>query len=70
MKKEIVKVENNELQRVRGKISRKEAIKKTGLMAFTAAATMLLLNTPAQASTSPASPPSNPPSGGGRGPWK
>ncbi|MDP4209375.1 MAG: hypothetical protein Q8928_11240 [Bacteroidota bacterium] len=41
------------------KISRKEALKKTGYIAFSAATMMLLFNNPAkaQAGTSPAPPP-------------
>jgi len=37
------------------KISRKEAIKKTGYVALSAATMMLLLSNPAQAESSPAS---------------
>lgn len=39
-------------------MSRKEAIKKTGYLALSAATMMLLLNSPAKALSSPASPPS------------
>lgn len=53
-------------------ISRKEAIKKTGFMAVSAATMMILLNSPAKANTSPAPPPptsgGNSPKGGGI--WK
>jgi len=45
-------------------ISRKEAIKKAGYMAVSAATMMILLNSQAEAHTSPAPPP---PTGGGGG---
>jgi len=55
MKKEIEKVEKKAVSGIASKpISRKEAIKKTGYMAVSAATMMLLLSDPAQA-------------GGGRG---
>ena len=58
-------------------ITRKEAIKKTGLIAASAATMMLLLGTPQNAAASPAPPPCDSnrprprPGGGGhhRGPW-
>lgn len=73
MKKElqqIVKEQKEVLQEK--KISRKEAIKKTGLFAISAATTMILLGTPKSASASPAPPPANSPSSGSKdhGPWK
>mgnify|MGYP000858128948 CR=1 FL=1 len=46
-------------------ISRKEAIKKAGYMAVSAATMMILLNSQAEAHTSPAPPP---PTGGGGSP--
>ena len=74
MKEKIEKKDENfEVQ----KISRKEAIKKTGLMAASAATMMILLKTPkAQAAsivgTSKSGSKSLPaqPQGGNRGPWK
>jgi hypothetical protein len=72
MKKEIVEIAKKELEVIQSKtISRKEAIKKTGYIALSAATMMLLLKNPAQAQGSPAPPPADSPSGGGyRGPWK
>ena len=72
MKKKLQEIPKKELEVVQEKkISRKEAIKKTGYVALSAATMMLLLNSSAQASTSqPAPPPANSPSGGGNGPWK
>ena len=52
------------------KISRKEAIKKTGFIALSAATMLVLLNTPSHAQASPAPPPPESPSGGNHGPWK
>lgn len=53
MKKEITSLANKTASDLVNKpISRKEAIKKTGYIAVSAATMMLLLNTPAQASTS------------------
>ena len=73
MKKKIVEIAKKELEvSQEKKISRKEAIKKTGFIALSAATMMMLLKSPAQASTSPAAPPpppANSPSGG-HGPWK
>jgi len=69
---EIAKKEMEALQEK--KISRKEAIKKAGYFAISAATTMILLGTPKTASASPAPPPTNnPPSNGGNknsGLWK
>jgi hypothetical protein len=74
MKKEIQKIAKKEMESLREKkISRKEAIKKAGYMAISAATTMILLGTPKTASASPAPPPSNAPTQGTRknnGPWK
>ena len=59
MKKKIVEIAKKELERLQEKkISRKEAIKKTGFIVLSAATMMVLLKSPAQASTSPAPPPS------------
>ena len=53
MKKELENLETKAVQDIAKKtISRKEAIKKTGYMAVSAATMMLLLNTPAHAGTS------------------
>ena len=53
------------------KISRKEAIKKTGYMAVSAATMMILLSSPSQAQSSqPAPPPDKPSTPSGGGPWK
>jgi hypothetical protein len=58
MKNKIVEIAKKELDQIQAKkISRKEAIKKTGLIAVSAATMMLLLKSPAQASGSPAPPP-------------
>jgi hypothetical protein len=73
MKKEFVEIAKKELEILHEKkISRKEAIKKTGFIALSAATTMILLGTPKTAIASPAPPPSNPTSDdeGGHGPWK
>ena len=73
MKKKLQEIPKKELKVVQEKkISRKEAIKKTGYVALSAATMMLLLNSSAQASTSsaPPPPPANSPSGGNHGPWK
>jgi len=71
MKKELQEIAKKELEVLQEKkISRKEAIKKTGYIALSAATTMILLGTPKTASASPAPPPSCPkPGGGGHGPW-
>jgi len=57
------------------KISRKDAIKKAGYIAASAATMMVLLSNPNKAQAgSPAPPPKTEPSGGGggrhQGPWK
>lgn len=53
MKKEIESLAKKAVSDIASKpISRKEAIKKTGYMAVSAATMMLLLNTPAHAETS------------------
>ena len=77
MKKENVEIVKNLSDSEGEKISRKEAIKKAGYIAVSAATMMILLNTNAEAHGSPecAPPPKfepkNDPCGGGkRGPWK
>ena len=72
MKKKLQEIAKEELEIIQEKkISRKEAIKKTGYIALSAATMMLLLNSPAQAQGSPAPPPpENSPSRGNYGPWK
>lgn len=72
MKKKIIENSGNtnSVQKEK-KISRKEALKKTGYMALSATAMMILLNNPSYAQSSePAPPPAstNKPSGGGI--WK
>ena len=58
MKNKIVEIVKKELEAIQEKkISRKEANKKTGLIALSAATMMLLLKSSAQASASPGSPP-------------
>ncbi len=57
------------------KISRKDAIKKTGYLAASAATMMILLSSPSQAgprTSQPAPPPEKRDNGnhGGNGPWK
>jgi hypothetical protein len=53
------------------KISRKEAIKRTGYIAISAATMMVLLSSPSQAQGSaPAPPPKGPSKQGGGGIWK
>jgi hypothetical protein len=49
-----MKIEIEEI--AKNKITRKEAIKKSGYFALTAATTMILLSTPKKASASPAGP--------------
>ena len=52
-------------------ISRKEAIKKTGYIAVSAATMMILLSSPSQAQASrPAPPPASPSKPSGGGIWK
>ena len=59
MKKKIEEIAKKEMKGLQEKkISRKEAIKKTGFIVLSAATTMVLLKSPAQAATSPAAPPS------------
>lgn len=73
MKKKIVEIAKKEIEDINvKKISRKEAIKKTGYMAVSAATMMILLNSPkAQASSdAPAPPPECPNKSNGGGPWK
>ena len=66
---EIAKKELEVLQEK--KISRKEAIKKTGYIAVSAATMMILLSSPSQAQSSePAPPPDTPNKPSGGGPWK
>jgi hypothetical protein len=66
MKKKFVDITKKELQGLQeNKISRKEALKKTGFIVLSAATTMVLLKSPAQAAASPAPPPP----GGGRS-WR
>lgn len=76
MKKKEMAIEKKQGTETEGKkISRKEAIKKTGYFAVSAATMMILLSNPASANgphaSQPAPPPSTPntPSGGG-GIWK
>jgi len=72
MEKKIVEIAKRELAVIEKKpISRKEAIKKTGLIAASAATMMLLLGSPKAQACSPAPPPSKPkpPSGGHDSPW-
>jgi len=69
------KIEKNQDKEIDGKmISRKEAIKKTGYMAVSAATMMLLLSSPAMANGPHASQPAPCPStqkpSGGGGIWK
>lgn len=73
MKKKIVEVAKKEFAEMGGKpISRKEAIKKTGYMAVSAATMMILLNSPKAhaCSSEPAPPPATPKKPSGGGPWK
>jgi hypothetical protein len=78
MKNENVGIVKKNLSEIEDKkISRKEAIKRTGYIAVSAATMMLLLSTHAQAEgshDSAAPPPKRDPkpdcSGGKRGPWK
>jgi len=66
MKKKIEEIAKKEMKELQGmKISRKDAIKKTGFSVLSAATLMVLLKSPAQAATSPAPPPP----GGDRG-WR
>ena len=66
------KKESDHIEKTDQKISRKEAIKKAGYAAFSAATMMLLLNDPARAQSSgspdtprdPGGPPEWPPFGG------
>lgn len=70
-KKTVALTETKNVDMKENMISRKEAIKKTGYMAFSAATMMILLSSPSQAQASrPAPPPptSSSPSGGGI--WK
>jgi hypothetical protein len=53
-------MKNKKLEIDEKKISRKEAIKKTGYIALSAATMMILLGTPKTASASPPAPRSNP----------
>ncbi|MFY9152760.1 MAG: hypothetical protein WAO52_12130 [Prolixibacteraceae bacterium] len=73
MKKKIVEIAKKEIAEFEEKkISRKDAIKKTGYMALSAATMMILVNN-AKAQTSsdaPAPPPSCPDKPSGNGPWK
>jgi hypothetical protein len=73
MKKKIEELEEKEAVDMTEKmISRKEAIKKAGYIAVSAATMMILLSSPSQAQASqPAPPPASPSrSGGGGGIWK
>jgi hypothetical protein len=83
MKNENVEIVKNNLSDIEGKkISRKEAIKRTGFMAVSAATMMILLSSPSQANggrytaspSAPAPPPAREPKddpcAGKRGPWK
>lgn len=72
MKKKIVEPEKKEREALpQKKISRKEAIKKSGFIALSAATMLVLLNNPAHASASPAPPPADSsPSRKSNGPWK
>jgi hypothetical protein len=73
MEKKLQEIAKKELEGLlEKKISRKEAIKKTGYIAVSAATMMILLNSPkAQAcSDAPAPPPDKPKNTGGGGPWK
>jgi hypothetical protein len=73
MKKKIEELAEKEaVDMTEKKITRKEAIKKAGYIAVSAATMMILLSSPSQAQASrPAPPPASPskPSGGG-GIWK
>jgi hypothetical protein len=72
MEKKLQKIAKMEMEALQEKkISRKEAIKKTGYMAVSAATMMILLSSPSQAQSSqPAPPPDTPKKSGGGGPWK
>jgi hypothetical protein len=82
MKNENLEINKDNSVRVENKITRKEAIKKAGFMAASAATMMILLSSPNQASgrgpgTSPTAPappperrPQNDPCSGPKGPWK
>lgn len=72
MKEKIVEIDKKQVPETEGKmISRKEAIKKAGYIAVSAATMMILLNSPSYAQTSqPAPPPSTPNKPSGGGPWK
>lgn len=74
MENKIAEIAKKNLSDIEGKkISRKEAITKTGYIVASAATMMLLLGTPKRAAASPAPPPANNPSPGNsghRGPWK
>lgn len=74
MENRLQEVANKELEALQiKKITRKEAIKKAGYIAVSAATTMILLGTPKTASASPAPPPCETKpnnSGQNHGPWK
>ena len=72
MEKKLKEIAKKELEGLlEKKISRKEAIKKTGYIAVSAATMMILINSPSQAQSSqPAPPPDKPNSPSGGGPWK
>jgi hypothetical protein len=76
MKNKIVEIAKKELANIEDKkISRKEAIKKTGYFAISAATMMILLSNPSQANGPDCSEPAPCPkpngnTGGGGGIWK
>jgi hypothetical protein len=72
MKKKIVAIAENEAgDMAEKKITRKEAIKKAGYIAVSAATMMILLSSPSQAQGSaPAPPPAAPKAPSGGGIWK
>ncbi len=68
MKKKITALEKKQGTKSEGNlITRKEAIKKTGYIAVSAATMMLLLNTNAEAHASQPAPPPPPTNNGGQG---
>jgi len=70
-KKTVALTEKKNVDMKENMISRKEAIKKTGYMAVSAATMMLLLSSPSQAQASrPAPPPASPSSPSDGGIWK
>jgi hypothetical protein len=77
MENKLVEITKSEIENFdKKKISRKDAIKRTGYIAASAATMMILLSSPSNANgprtSAPAPPPAKNDNGnhGGRGPWK